>query len=536
MFRRLPAGFLASLLIILLLVSCSPKKHPGGALRIGIFHEPTEINPLSTDSSISANLLDLLFSTLIRITPQGEIRPEIAGHWEISPDRLTWTFFLRKDVFFHDGTLLDAEDVAWTYKTLLKSNHGGLAYTLKYLKEIETIDRFTLRLRLSRPDNVLWAGLNIFGIVPKNLMTNDPEYRNFDKHPVGSGAFLFSQRNEEEIILSRNPSYFGEKPCLDHIVIRMLPSQTATINHLVAGNIDMIFLHNSEDYGVLKRLPEIRIYKNWPPLLHFLGFNLQNDILKSSLTRRALNLAINKRPILDRALQGQGRLASGTIPENSPFFDPSIPSDEYQPVQALELLKKDGWIMDKNKSLLMKDRKPFVFTALGFEGEVVSETALRMIQHQLREIGVRMNLRILPFHEWARKCFRQRDFDASMLMAVFRPLTDNNFNFWHSSQKEAGLNFSSYTNLRIDRWLEEARLSPDETNRARAFREFQKELHEDPPGIFLFWKDIPIAIHKRFRGIPEQNMESLTDLVHVWEDGSHQDWFGTDSGLDPTVP
>src|SRR5262245_48825353 len=135
--------------LFLLFFSCQKKVHKefGGALKIGSFYSLTEINPLTTDSSLSANLLELMFDTLVRPTPDGKIAPGLAERWEISPDHTDWTLFLRKDVYFHDGTPLKAEDVKYTYETL-KNSKAKLGYGnfLTNIKQIHILDPHTLQI------------------------------------------------------------------------------------------------------------------------------------------------------------------------------------------------------------------------------------------------------------------------------------------------------------------------------------------------------------------------------------------------------
>ena len=492
------------------------KKDYGGVLRIGNFHKPTEINPLTTDSSISANILELLFNNLVRLEPDGSTHPELAESWDISPDNLKWTFHLRRDVRFHDGEPLDAHDVKFTYDTIIKMKRRVDIHELIYAKEFKVLDPYTLQIVLTQPDNLLWTSLGTIFIVPRHLLGNETDFAKYNQHPIGTGPFRFVKQDDKEIVLEANEKYFGGRPYLDRIVVETLLSQQANLSYLIAGKIDMVLLINPEDFGALSQIPTIRIYNNWYPVLHLLTFNLKNPLFANSEVRKALNHAVDKRRIVDRILKGQATVAAGTFDTHGKDFNQGVLPYPYQPDLAAQLLEKQGWRPRKGDYLLEKAGRKFEFSAFTMEGHDLNLKTLQIIQEQFREIGIKMNIEPLAFDEYVERIFRKRIFESNFIYLVFHPFYDNNFSFWHSSQIMDGLNFSSYSNPKVDTLLEEARLSLDPEKRRKALMEFQQVLHDDPPGIFLFWRDMPIAIHKRFRGVPEKRMESLRDLVNVW--------------------
>jgi len=504
---------------LLFFSSCHKGKlnQTGGVLRIGDIFTPTEINPLTTDSTISANLLELIFDTLVRISPQGKIEPELSKRWEISSDQLTWTFHLRHDVHFHDGSPLTAHDVQFTYETLRKSKRIGQANPLTYIKEIHVKDPYTLQIMLSKPDNALWGGLGVLGIVPKALLENDPEFKKFNRHPIGSGPYRFVKQNDQEIVLEANENYFGGRPHLDRIVVKILPSQTACLSHLIAGKIDMIFLLNPEDYGALSQILSIKIHEIWQPMFYMIFFNTRHPLFRSSKVRQALNWGVNKEILVRRVLNGKGFVARGSLVPGAAEWDQSDSRFAHQPRKALELLKEEGW-EDRNGDFVLEDRKgrKFELTLFAIGGDEVSLKISRLIQQQLQEMGIKVNVSIHPLNEYVRHIYRERDFEAALVSYVFISFYDNNFTFWHSSQIESGLN-SSYSNPEADRLLEEERFALDPERRKKALHEFQRILHEDPPALFLLWRELPIALHSRFRGVPEGRVETLRFLTQVWE-------------------
>jgi peptide/nickel transport system substrate-binding protein len=338
-----------------------------------------------------------------------------------------------------------------------------------------------------------------------------------NRHPVGSGPFRYAKRSDQEIVLEAYEHYFQRRPNLDYFVVKILPSQTASLSHLIAGNIDMAFLLNPEDYGALSQISSIKVYDDWYPLLYMVFLNHENGLFKDSAVHRALNLAIDKEKLIERVLKGKGSVAAGTVDDRQANYNRAVSPYPYRPDEAARILKEAGWEDRNHDFILDRDGQKFEFTALSVAGEDLMSKTLQLVQQQLLEIGIRMRVVALPFDEYVRRVVRERTFDANLANLVVRSLYDSNFTYWHSSQIKEGLNFSSYNNPEADRLLDEARFSLDPARRRAAFQEFQKVVHDDPPGIFLFWREMPIAVHSRFRGVPEKRMESLRDLARVWE-------------------
>jgi peptide/nickel transport system substrate-binding protein len=493
------------------------EKSRGGDLKIGIFFAPSEINPITTDSTISADLLDLVFNTLVRLSGDGTVNPELAERWETSSDGTTWTFHLRKGVLFHDGTPLTAEDVKATYDSIRRIERSGYHYSFKSVKSIEVLDPFALKVTLDRADNFFLGNLGEIGIAPKALVEKNDDFKAFNQHPVGSGPYRFVSQDDQEIVLEANDHYFAGRPHLDRIIVKVLPNETANINHLIAGNIDMAFLLNPEDYGALSQIGSIHVYDNWYPLLYMLFLNDRNALFADPRVRQALNFAVDKEKLIARVLKGKGEAAGGTVDRGQPSYNASVGPYAYRPAEALRLLKESGW-EDRNHDFVLEDKdgRKFEFTALAIDGEELTSKALRIIQQGLSEVGIRMAIRSLPFDQYLRLMVRERNFEANLFSLVVRSLYDSNFTFWHSSQIQEGMNFSAYQNPTVDRLLEASRFDADPVRRKAAFQDFQKAIHDDPPGIFLFWREMPIAVQARFRGFPERRMESLRDLVNVY--------------------
>ena len=442
----------------------------------------------------------------------------MAERWEIGENGLVWTFHLKKGIHFHDGTELTSEDVRFTYEMISKVKNQGYRFFFNYVQSVEAPDPYTVRIHLSHFDQALWGGLLGVNIVPKHLLAQGPlEEAPFNKKPIGSGPFRFVSQNSEEIVLESNPDYFLGKPFLNHIKVKVFPSQRSNLTHLVSGQVDFLFLLDTEDYNFLPQLPEIKIYHNWNRYLNLLFVNSRREIFKSPKVRKALSLAIDRDQLRSSSSDEKWEPSGGPIYQESHSQPPARNLEE-----AARLFREEGWVYSRSENLLTKDGKPFQFSILLVEGEELYEKAINKIQAQLLELGIKVETETIPAGQFFDRLFKRKDFDMALYRYVEHPYYFSYYNFWHSSQIGEGLNFSFYSNSEADRALDEIRLGQDETKVQEAKITLQKTLLEDPPALFLFWRRLPIAVHKRFQGIPEDYMENFKEFRKVWVKSSEQ--------------
>jgi len=199
-------------------------------------------------------------------------------------------------------------------------------------------------------------------------------------------------------------------------------------------------------------------------------------------------------------LRGKGRVSSGTIYPPSWAYNKAIEPYPYDQKSASKLLEKAGWEDTNGNHILDKDEREFEFVLLIVEGDDVAEACALVIQQQLLDIGIRMKAKPLPFPTMYENFLFARKFDASIL-SIISDDPERNYMWWHSSQIGQGFNVFSYKNRKVDELLDKGRTTLDREERRRVYHQLQREIYDDPPGVFLFWRDYLIGIHKRFRGV-----------------------------------
>lgn len=479
----------------------NPQEVYGDTLIIGEFVRPSIINPILTHSGISAMLKSIIFDGLTKLNEKMEPEPHLALSWENSPDGKAWIFYLKRDVEFHNGDELTAEDVKFTFDMITDpSINSPYISVFKNIKAVKVRDRYTVEIDLTDPLPSLPFYLDV-GILPKSLLLGkDVRKAQFNYHPIGTGPFKMGSWSEDEIVLKANEAYFEGKPHLNQVKVRSFMDQRVVWAELMKGTVDCIFLTFPKNFDVIKKIPDFQVYSFLYPYYYFLAFNENIGHFNQKRVRQALNYAVDKKSMITKVLRGKGRITCGTVYPESWAYNKAIESYPYDQKMAMKLLKEAGWNDTNGNHILDKHGMEFEFLLLIVRGDDVVRKCALQIQQHLLDLGIRMKVKLLPFQDMYEKFLSTRKFDAALL-TILSDDPDRNYAWWHSSQNNGGLNFFSYKNQKIDELLEKGRTTLDKEKRREIYYQFQREIHDDPPGIFLFWRDYLIGIHKRFRGV-----------------------------------
>lgn len=489
------------------------KKSYGDSLVITTYHAPAGINPLTSVSGISSMLADVVFDPLIKIDEKIEARPALASSWQVSGDGLRYTFFLRKGVKFHDGVEFTAEDVKFTLDEMIHARSTGPspAGLIAMIQSIHIKDRYTLEIVLQRPSLFFLHSLDV-GILPAHLLKDKHLRKGFGINPVGTGPFKLTEWKEDEIIFESNKDYFPGRPYLNTIVVKIYPNQELAWARLMRGEGDFLIPVDPTVYNFLDQVPFLNI-KTYRLYYSMIVFNNNNELFRDEKVRVALNYAVDKGYIIQDMLKGRAEVAASAIWPDSRFYNPSVEPYSYNPKKALLLLKDAGWIDRDRDHILDKDGKRFVFTLFTNEGDEIKERAAMHIQQQLWELGIRMEIK--TFSTASMDFIFQGRFDALFIDIFSHFYPDFSYNIWHSSQMRGLGNICRYRSETVDKLLWEGRTSRDMDSAKEIYNQFQKEMHDNPPGIFLYWADTIIGIHKRFRGVRLPPGKLLT-YINEW--------------------
>ena len=478
----------------------------GDTLVAGSIGDARSLIPILASDSASQDICGLVFNGLVKYAPDLTLVGDLAQSWDVLENGLVIVFHLRPRVRWHDGAPFTAEDVRFTYERLIDpaipTPYGG---DFERVQSLEVVDDHTVRVRYKEPFAPALASWGMW-IMPKHLLDGaDWHTTAFARAPVGTGPYRFKRWKTGELIeLVANADYFEHRPWLDRYVYRIIPDQATMFLELSTQQVDLAGLTPLQ----YRRQTDTPFFQQhyrkfrYPSFGYtYLGYNLNDPRFANRRVRQALNAAINKQEIIDGILLGLGRISSGPFPPESWACNEAVQPAPYDPGRANALLAEAGWIDRDRDGWLDRDGRPFAFTLLTNQGNDQRQKAAEIIQRRLKEIGVRMEIRVVEWSAFLSQFIDTRNFEA-VLLGWGLSRDPDLFDIFHSSKTKPGeFNFAGYANEEVDRLIVEGRRTFDQAARQAIYRRIHQLIYEDQPYLFLYVPDaLPIA-HARVRHV-----------------------------------
>ena len=457
--------------------------------------EPRYINPiLCQTNDVDSDLSQLVYSGLMKLNHKGELINDLAERYEISEDRLSYIFYLKQGVKWHDSKELNADDVIFTVQSVQNPDlNSPLRINWKGVR-IEKVDDYAVKFILKNAYSPFLNNLT-FGILPKHLWefigANNFLLAQYNFKPIGSGPFKFKNfvkngKGKIELIkLEANENYYFKKPYLESVTFRFYPGEEealAAFNRKETLGINYLSPKNQEKIAALS---SAKIYHLDIPRYFAVFFNqTKSKALADKTVRLALSYAVDKNKLIDQILFGQGEAVETPIPRSLLGYNPNTKIYDFAPEHANNILEAAGWIKNE-EGIREKEEVKLEFTLATTEWPELAETA-EILKEQWEQAGAKVELKILPAGEIQQDYIRPREYEALLFGEVLNYDPDP-FAFWHSSQKkDPGLNLALYDNPETDTLLEEARKITDQNSRIEKYQKFQELLIGDAPAIFLY--------------------------------------------------
>jgi peptide/nickel transport system substrate-binding protein len=478
----------------------------GGTVNFGVGADIAGFDPITVGAydPATASASALIFNTLTRLDDNGKPASELALSWTASADFTTWTFKLRPDVKFQDGSPFNAAAVAFNFARMRNpDNHCRCAAYLTAIKTIEAADDLTVVYHLNAPQPN-WAAL----IAPKTVTTviHSPKAveemkEGYNRHPVGTGAFrLKSWAAGDKLVLERNPDYWDKDHVhLDEITVHPLPDAQARYASLQSGESDVIWDDNADNIADARKNSNftVREYAGSGAVVY--AFNMRQPPFDDVRVRQAMRMAIDM-PALAEAV------ASGV---SKPAKDPYGPGSFVQ-CKDTGLLTYD---VAKAKALLADYGKPVDFKM------IVTATPRgraygQIFQEFWSAVGAKVTIdQVDPSAVVARAFTHNFQITPWLIIDAADPDPQMYANFHTGSP----VNLAGYSNPDVDRLLEDARNSGDIEKRSDDYCDIARILNKDVP---WFWalEIHSFAISKaHLEGIPQQR-SGVVDISTAWWD------------------
>ncbi|MBP8057682.1 MAG: peptide ABC transporter substrate-binding protein [Chloroflexi bacterium] len=545
------------------LVTPTPTPLPsGGELVTASLADVQTLNPVLSNDGASSAVTNLLFLSLLTLDPfTGAITPQVAEEWSVSPDGLTYTFTVRDDITWSDGTPLTAEDIAFTFAavTTPELNSPHLSNFVN-IADWQVIDEKTLAVDLNSPDCTTIAAFTV-GILPSQVYGNDP--LNLSTSPetmaptVSSGPFMFAAHTPgQSVHLVSNPAYYSGQPLISSWVMQIYPSAIPMLNDLLAGQIDYTtvdaeFVTRVE--SAMARGASVNINKWFVNGFTYLAFNLANPtnpqngwsdengneaydegepmqvqephpILGDLAVRQAIATVLNYDEIITQAVYGQGgRVVADISPAINWAYNDALTPYETNVEQAITLLEDAGWVLVEPEeedlpAIRVKDELPLALTLTLNAGNPGRERVAQLVKQQLEQIGFVVTVEILPFEEAVLK-LRSQTFDMAITgwLDVNPEPDDSGFLSYTQDHVNVGFNFASYYNATVEENLTRGRtvIGCAAADRATFYQANQETLYQDIPYIPLYAPLINVVWNQTLQNF-QPNGWNLHYNIHEW--------------------
>lgn len=478
----------------------------GDAIVTASIGDANNLAPILASDSSSAEICGLVFNGLVRYDKDLKLEGELAESWEIREGGLVIIFHLRKNVKWHDGAPFTSRDLEFTYKKLIDPNvKTPYSGDFERVKSLDVLDDHTVRVTYKEPFS---PGLSSWGmwIMPKHILEKeDLNNTKFSRAPIGTGPYKFKEwKTGEKIVLVSNHDYYEGRPYIDRYIYRIIPDQASIFLELQTQGADQVGLTPLQ-YARQTNTPFFRKYYRkykYPAFGYtYLAFNLKDPKFTDSRVRTAIDYAIDKEEIIKGVLLGLGRASTGPFPPESWAYNKEVKPLPCDPRMAKELLRQAGWQDTDADGWLDKDGKIFQFTLITNQGNDPRRMTVEIIQRRLKEIGIKVEIRILEWAAFLTEFIDKRKFEAIVLGWSLSRDPDN-YDIWHSSKQRQGeFNFVGYENKEVDGLLEEGRREFDQEKRKEIYNKIHRLISEDHPYIFLYVPDALPIVHSRFKGI-----------------------------------
>ncbi len=382
--------------------------HPGPAqaktLNFALAGNPDTLDPHKTSGTLTFQTIKSLYDTLAEPDMNGKIVPALAEKWEISDDALAWTFYLKKNIVFHNGDKLTSKDVKATFERIMdKATGSPKAKEFKPIVGIETPDDFTVILKLKEPTSPFLATLasGWGAILPKGLIDAGHD---FGAQPVGTGPFVLKQWiRDSQIILNKNDNYWMKGyPKLDRITMHIIPERAVSVQGLISGQIDVAYVIDKDDLPTLEASPDVKIEKSLTALILVMSMNCSNPVLQDIRVRQAINHAIDKQKVLEVAYGG-GKPIGTFMDYGNAYYKDFTALYPYDPEKAKKLLADAG---------VGRDTVFELFLPQNYELHV---KAGEIYQDMLTKVGLNVKIKLVDWSSWISDVYRGGKYDLTVI-------------------------------------------------------------------------------------------------------------------------
>ncbi|MBK9331509.1 MAG: hypothetical protein IPM96_03650 [Ignavibacteria bacterium] len=509
-----------------------------------------KLNPTVTNDATATGIYIYIFETLLDINRETyELRPLIAKSMpEISDDKMSYTFDMKEDVKFSDGTPLTGEDIIFTVKTIKNpfTDAQALRNYFVDLKNVELVDgnKYKVRFNMTRPYFRAVYSLGSMAITPKHVLDKDgmndkftwedldeaqksldpkkfpdmQKYADFlnsqevsrdPKYVLGSGPYKLEKwTTGQSIVLQRNNNYWNKSMVPNFpnkLVFKIIQDQNAALVAAKNKEVDHMFVIPPIDFVENVKDPaKFNLKKALvsEPVYIFIAWNNKSPLFSDKKVRWALSYAIDRQTMIDKIVYGMGTKVQSPVFIESKYYNNDLPIIEYSPEKAKQLLTEAGWKDSDGDGIIDKvingKKTDFKFTFINNNNPKRKKVMLVVIE-SLKQLGIQADLQEYEWSVFLEKT-KKHEYDACYSAWQLSVTPEDPYQIWHSTQSEGeGSNFISYKNPESDKLIEQNRMEFDDTKRMEILKKWQQIIYDDQPTTFLWTEPSRFIYSDRFK-------------------------------------
>ena len=473
------------------------------------FSDPTTFDPIAT-SDINEQIIHYqIHEGLVREEQDGSLVPAIAEKWEFSDDAMELKITLRKEVKFHNGDTVSADDVVYSLNRSIQS-----PFTTKVtssMEKAEKKDEGTVLLKLKHPYAPIIGCLasSFLSIVPKKVVEADPEA--FGRNPVGAGAYMLKEmKNGEKIVMEAFPGYYRGIASIKHLTYRIIADATTALVALEKGEIDMTrpSQANADRQAIIDD-PNLVYHEADQAGYFMIAFNNAKGIFANKKLREAVSYAIDRESLIQGAINGMGTPVEAAMPGIcSEYYPKDFKGHTYDLEKAKQLISEAGYI------------NGFKVKAKIIAAENYSKP-MEIIQEQLRMVGITVEIEGMERGAWFTDVFNGGNYEMTFY-GVAIPVVDPDFatySYFHSSMANGkGNNLMNVSITELDEVLDAGRKSQDKNERIELYGRFCEIVRDESILIPTHTARRTKAANAKLKGLKADPMMKYYTYNYYWEE------------------
>ncbi|KGE72432.1 ABC transporter substrate-binding protein [Spirochaeta lutea] len=452
-------------------------------ISLGLSGNPSTLDPHATSETLTFQVVKSIYDTLLEPNEEGRLVPALAESWDFGEDNKSIRFTLRRGVTFHDGSAMDSRDVKASLERILDPDFNSPNRPeFEVISEITTPDQHTVVVYLSEPSAPILYSLasGWAAILPSEKIESGHD---FALLPLGTGAFsLVNWSQDDRITLKKNNEYWmAGSPRVDEVVFRIVPERSLQIQGLISGDLDVVYLVDTEDLALLEASGEVSIQQSLSSLVLVMPMNLSAEPMQDRRFRQAVAMSIDKQQVLDIAYGG-GVPVHTFMDAGNPFFADLENPYPYNPQEARRLLAEMGYQGQPVELVVPQNFAPHV-------------RAGELYQEMLRQVGIQVSLRLVDWSYWIGEVYGNANYQMSVI--------------GHTGKLDPHGIFAGYARGgRYVRWenaeaadlIDQGKRVLDFTSRQAIYSRVQELFARDLPFFFLGSSNRTVAVRSDVRG------------------------------------